>query len=441
MAFGVGLAARVFHPGTSASDINLWVPHPFHSFIVKWVGNLKSQPHRSSRGKIMTENNNSFFNRRDLARGAMLGGASVLLGGTAMAASPEKVSGELIDARKAGAAGDGKTDDTQALQRAFDAAAENSGGVFIPPGVYLTNELHVRAGTAIIGVAAWNYSGPGGSVLRLATGDSKCLVNLTDARGSSIEGLALDGRDLGNGIHGVSLDRTVWGKHEDGFRIDRCQVNRFTGHGANLACVWAFSVRHCMFAYNKGDGLNLRGWDGFLIDNWFSGNQRAGFAARQENASITFTANRIEWNGEENMLITGGDGYQITGNFFDRAGTVGIALRKGTRGCVQVTITGNFIKRSGKLANADTHDSSQVFIDGAQGVTCIGNSIQAGRDDGNAGIYSPSYGIVYQGLQNCVIRDNVLHDGALKQLMLDLGAQQEGVIIGDNPGRLLGLKR
>jgi hypothetical protein len=389
----------------------------------------------------MAESDRFFLNRRELARGAMLGGASALFAGAALGAPAASAGGELLDVRKLGAAGDGKTDDTQAIQRAIDAAGETSGGVFIPPGVYLTNELHVRAGIAVIGVAAWNYSGPGGSVLRLAKGDSTCLLNMTDARGSSVEGLALDGRDLGTNVHGILLNRRAFAKHEDGFRIERCQVARFSGDGANLACAWCFSVRHCMLAFNKGDGLNLRGWDGFIIDNWFSGNGRAGFAARQENASITFTANRVEWNGEENMLIMGGDGYQITGNFFDRAGTCGIALRKSTRGCVQITITGNFIKRSGKLAAAGSHDSAQIFIDGAEGVTCIGNSIQSGRDDGNEGVWSPSFGIVYQGLRNCVIRDNVLHDGALTQLMVDLGGQQEGVIVGDNPGRLFAVKR
>ena len=384
---------------------------------------------------------NGFFNRRELARGAMIGGASLLFGTELLGAQGAPAGSGFINAREAGATGDGKTDDTAALQRALDAAAKTSGGVFVPPGTYLTHELHMRPGIALIGIAAWNYSGPGGSVLRLASADSSCLLNLTDGRGSSIEGLALDGGSLGKDIHGIFINRTEYAKHEDGFRIERCQVNRFSGDGLHLDCVWAFSIRHCMMAYNRGDGLNLRGWDGFILDNWFSGNQRAGFAARHENASITFTANRIEWNGEENMVITGGDGYQITGNFFDRAGTCGIALRKGSRPCVQVSITGNFIKRSGKFADAESHDSCQILLEGSEGVTCVGNTIQSGRDDGNAGKWSPSYGIVYQGLQNCVVRDNVLHDGALRQLMLDLGGNREGSVVSDNPGRLFDVKR
>jgi hypothetical protein len=387
----------------------------------------------------MDENGARLFHRRELARAALIGGASVLLGNTGFGASGPPANGELLDARRLGAAGDGTTDDTLALQRAFDAAAAASGAVFVPPGVYLTQELHVRAGTAVIGVPAWNYSGPGGSVLRLRDADSSCLLNLTEARGASIEGLALDGRGLGTNVHGIFVNRTGYAEHEDGFRIDRCQVARFSGDGANLSCVWCFSVRHSMLAYNKGDGLNLRGWDGFLMDNWFSGNERAGFAARRENASVTFTANRVEWNGEENMLVTGADGYQITGNFFDRAGTCGIALRKGKSPCTQITMTGNFIKRSGKLAREGSHESSQIFMDGCQGVTCVGNSIWSGRDDGDAGIYTPSYGIIYQGLRNCVIRDNVLHDGALKDLLLDLGGHEGGVVVGDNPGRLFAL--
>lgn len=381
------------------------------------------------------------LSRRELGRNAIAGGTGLLFASGLMAAPAAHAGQGLVDVRKCGAKGDGQTNDTAALQRALDSAAASSGGVFVPPGTYLTHELHVPPGVALVGLPAWNYSGPGGSILRLAGAESGCLLNLTDARGATVDGLALDGRNLGTGIHGIALNRTEWGKHEDSFRIERCQVARFSGDGAHLDCVWCFSVRHSMLAYNQGDGMSVRGWDGFILDNWFSGNGRAGYSARRDNASITFTANRIEWNAEENMVVVGGDGYQITGNFFDRAGTCGIALRKGSRGCQQVTLTGNFIKRSGKLAHAESHDSAQLVLEAAEGVTCVGNSIQAGRDDGGKGTYSPSYGIVYQGLENCVIRDNVLHNGALRELMLDLGAHGEGVVVGENPGRLFNVKR
>jgi len=389
----------------------------------------------------MPENDRSFMNRRDLTLGAMVGGASLLFSNPAQAQQDAPANRGFIDVTKAGAVGDGKTDSTAALQRAIDAAAETSGAVFLPPGVYLTHELHMRPGIALVGIPSWNYSGPGGSALRLASADSSCLLNLTDGRGSTIDGLALDGGGLGKNIHGIFVDRTEYPKHEDGFRIERCQVLRFSGDGASLMKVWCFSVRHSMFGYCQGDGLNLRGWDGFLLDNWFSGNRRAGFAARYENASITFTGNRIEWNGEENMLIAGGDGYQITGNFFDRAGTCALALRRNAAACTQFAITGNFFKRSGKMVDLGSLDSSQVFLDGASGVTLVGNNIQAGRDDGNMGKYSPSYGIVYKGLSNCVIGSNVLHSGALKQLLLDLGEHGNGVVVKDNPGSIYELKR
>jgi hypothetical protein len=381
-------------------------------------------------------NHNEFFGRRELGRSVLLGGASVLLSGAAWAEGEAPPSQGLINARQFGAAGDGKTDDTQTLQRALDAAAETRGAVFVPPGVYLTAELHLRPDTALVGIPAWDYRGPGGTVLRLADAASPCLLNITGAWGATIEGLALDGGGLGKSIHGIFLNKPDYGKREDAFRIERCQVARFSGDGVNLTRAWCFSVRHSMLAYNKGDGLSLRGWDGFLVDNWFSGNERAGFGARYENASVTFTSNRVEWNGQENMLITGGDGYQITGNFFDRAGTCAIALRSGRAPCSQMTVTGNFLKRSGKLANPESHDSAQILLDGARGVTCVGNNLQVWQDDDGTGVFSPSYGIVYKGLQDCVISNNVLYEGAVRQLLVDLGGHGEGVVVKDNPGRL-----
>lgn len=372
-----------------------------------------------------------------MARSALIGSASLLLGAPAPAWAKEHAAApQRVGIREFGALGDGKTDDTKAIQRALDAAGESQSTVTVPPGVYLCADLQMRPGTALVGTPTWNYGGAGGTILRLASGDAKCLLNIATARGATIDGLAFDGAGLGTGVHGIFLDKPNYGPHEDAFRIERCQIARFTGDGANLSHAWCFSVRHCMLAFNHGDGLRLRGWDGFLLDNWFSGNRGAGFAAREENASVTFTANRVEWNGQENLLITGGDGYQIAGNFFDRAGTCAIALRNGARRCFQIAITGNYFKRSGKLADAATYDSCHLFIEGAEGMTCVSNNFHAGRDDGGRGVWSPAHGIVCKNLHNCVITNNVLQEGALRQLILDLGGHDEGAVLRDNPGSL-----
>ena len=370
-----------------------------------------------------------FATRRSLAKPAALAWLAAVTGSAKAAESSAET---VINPRQLGAKGDGKTDDTKAIQSAIDQAAARGGSVFIPPGAYRTAELRLRPKVALIGIPAWDYHGGGGSVLRLADPAAGCLVNITGAFGATIEGLSLDGGKLGKSVHGVFLNKPDYGKQEDTFRIERSQIANFTGDGVRLTRAWCFSIRHSMIAYNAGDGISLRGWDGFLLDNWLSGNRGAGFAAREENASCTLTANRIEWN-REGVLIMGGDGYNINGNFFDRAGTCGLAVMGGE----QMTISGNFVKRSGKNARPDSHeDSCQIRLERVRGITCTTNNLQVGRDDNGRGVWSPAYGIVYKELQHCVISHNVLRDGALKELMVDLGGHGEGAVVGDNPGCL-----
>ncbi|HEX3744731.1 MAG TPA: right-handed parallel beta-helix repeat-containing protein [Bryobacteraceae bacterium] len=367
--------------------------------------------------------------RRQLTRAAALGG--VFLASRNARADSAGAAGIDLNVRQFGAKGDGKSDDTKSIQSAIDGAASRGGAVYLPPGVYRTGELQLRPHVSLTGVPAWDYEHGFGSVLRLADAHAGCLLNITGAFGATIDGLALDGGKLGAGVHGIWLNKPDYGKQEDAFRIERSQIANFTGDGVRLTRAWCFSIRHSMIAYNAGDGISLRGWDGFLLDNWLSGNGGAGFGAREENASCTLTGNRIEWN-REGVILVGGNGYNITGNFFDRAGTSALAILGG----MQMTVTGNLFKRSGKIAAPRSHESSQIRLEGVRGITCCGNNLQAGRDDGEKGVWSPSYGIVYKELRNCVIANNVLDEGALDRLLLDLGGHGEGAVVKDNPGSL-----
>jgi hypothetical protein len=367
--------------------------------------------------------------RRNFAQG-------LALGNMAWAAGEDAASPTWFDVRRFGAKGDGKADDTKAIQAAVDAAGEKGGAVWVPPGTYQSGEIRLRRGVGMVGVPGWGYRGPGGSVLRLIDEKASCLLNITGAFGATIDGLSLEGARLGKQIHGIFLNKPDYGKEEDAFRIERCQVARFSGTGVMLSRVWCFSIRHSMIAYSGGDGIRCLGWDGFVLDNWLSGNRGCGWEGTG-SASVTMTGNRIEWNRRSGILVAAGSHYNVTGNYIDRSGGPGITLEESEkRPARHLAITGNVIYRSGKWAEAASQDSAQIRLSGARGVTLIGNSLVVGRDDGGRGQWSPSYGIILEKLGNAVVKDNVLHDGALTELLADRGGHAEGVIVRDNPGQL-----
>jgi hypothetical protein len=380
------------------------------------------------------------FTRRDFVSAGSVLAASALVPAVSCSHSGSTDSRKgFLNVMDFGAAGDGIADDTGAIQQALDKAALSNGAVFIPEGRFLCSELKVPEGIGMHGLPAWSYRKGMGSVI-VFKGGGKCLINLTGAFGAYLYGLCLDGNNAEGGIHGILVDKPDYGKQEDTPRIDTCRIERFSGDGIKLERIWCFVVRHSHCYGNKGCGLRVRGWDGFILDNWFSGNGEAGYGSYDENASNTLTGNRIEWNRTGGILIRGGSHYNITGNYIDRSGRCGIALLPGEegRGCQTITITGNVIYRSGKpeWGKSGEYDSSHVHIDSAEGIVFTGNALNSGRDDGGEGSYSPDYGIVVRKLRNSIVRDNVLANGALRQLVVDLGEHGEGVIIKDNVGSL-----
>lgn len=341
----------------------------------------------------------------------------------------------LISISDFGAKGDGKTDNTAVIQKAIDAAAKTGATVLIPCGIFLTGKLQLYPHVGMLGYPTWSYRDFGGSILRLNNPDAKCLLDITGAFGVTITGLCLDGAGLGNGIHGVLVDKPDYGKQEDTPLIERCRISHFSGDAVRLSRIWCFRVRSCMLSHCGGNGLYVRGWDGFILDNWFSGNKGMGFAAPDENASNTLTGNRIEWNHSGGLVIRGGDNYNITGNYIDRSGGPAISLLADS---TDFAITGNMIYRSGKPEwTPDESASTHIRFENSAGIVFTGNSLRAGRDDDAKGIYSPAAAITYSGLKNSIIKDNVMNNGSLKILLLDKGGNGENVIVKDNVGQLL----
>ena len=86
--------------------------------------------------------------RRNLLRSGAIGAAVTGLPALSMAGAPQQEAASaqgIFDVRRYGAAGDGKTVDTPAVNRAIEAAAAAGGGVVLfPAGTYLCFSIHLK---------------------------------------------------------------------------------------------------------------------------------------------------------------------------------------------------------------------------------------------------------------------------------------------------------
>jgi hypothetical protein len=241
------------------------------------------------------------------SRRAMLthGGALVLGAGiagvaldrsSATAMSPEHRADSMFDARTHGAAGDGRTDDTVALQSAIDAAANAGGIVFVPAGVYLTRGLVLRSRVHLRGAGGDAttirlQAGANGAILESA-GFSK-LTGTGDAggiTGFSVRDLTLDGNKDQNPAGGYGLRLY-------GYQYELSEVIIFNCRQDGLYSEWSAASglpfpSHQMEARvtavrshnNDGDGFNFKGPHDSMFLNCLSfENQGIGFRMSGES--------------------------------------------------------------------------------------------------------------------------------------------------------------
>jgi hypothetical protein len=376
------------------------------------------------------------INKRDFLTGTTVLGMATLTG--AISARAAEQSGgrtaSVCSVLDFGAKGDGKTPDSEAIQKALDAAGAVSGTVYFPAGRYLCHDLKVHPHTTVLAEPQWGYRGDAGAMLLLDSDEADCVLNITGAFGVHLHGLFLQGRrEAKKAIHGVFLNNAQkYSPKEDAIVIDDCKIERFSGHGVHLLRIWLFIIRHSIMQGNKGCGVQITGWDGFVTDNQFSGNGSHGFACDSVGATVMFTANRVEWNKGYGLYLLAGDAWNVTGNCFDRNWGAGLcALKMRT-----TTITGNVFRRCGKESSLlpEGERSCQVRLEECSGLTFVSNVCAAGRDDGGKGDYTPQFGLLVRKLSHSVISSNTLFRGYMKEMTADLGEHGQEYLFANNVG-------
>ena len=113
----------------------------------------------------------------------------------------------VFNVKDFGAFGDGATHDSEAIQKALDAAGEVQGTVYFPSGKYLCHDLKVRPHTTVMSEPQWAYGGDAGAMLVLDSDEADCVLNVTGAFGAHIKGLFLLGNsECKKEIHGIFLN-------------------------------------------------------------------------------------------------------------------------------------------------------------------------------------------------------------------------------------------
>jgi len=148
-----------------------------------------------------------------------------------------------LSVRDFGATGDGKTDDTAAVQRAVDALPRAGGGVLtFPRGTYLVTSVRLAPGAT--------YRGEQGAVVKRPPGQGKWVRTFVGSYSGDRDSPPLVIRDLT--FDGSSEDQGPYAKYE----LEQAHLIFLVGDPAKPGRLNA-AVENCRFVDGVADGLSV----------------------------------------------------------------------------------------------------------------------------------------------------------------------------------------
>lgn len=328
-----------------------------------------------------------------------------------------------INVREKGAIGDGKQDDTTALQSAIDALPISGGTIEIPGGVYLVDakrslrlRSHVRLALAR------------DAVLIAKSNDLRRYYILLLENVSDVEicgGQILGERDKHEGVqgewgYGIAVRGSRWVMIRD-VKISKCwgdgicigsiksDDSRFAGYSTNIellrvTCndnrrqgltIGASRLVHvidCEFINTSGTspmcGIDIEpgsldNAENLQIENCvIRGNQGSGIQIYKNVSSVMVTGCTIEGNKGYGLLVVGATTGVLAKNRIAGNGLTGLLIRSNANGFTIIgnTFRGNATRRAQNIINNVRHSVNsissdiQVMTDTA-GITVVDNNL------------------------------------------------------------------
>ena len=230
-----------------------------------------------------------------------------------------------INVRTLGVAGNGQTDDTQALQKAIDYCGQHGYDVYIPAGTYMVSAVYPRH-CLKVAYDGMEVKGDGDrTVLKNKDNNPNAgilLVEAADPDHKQIKGVRIDNFK----IDGNKQNQT--GKYEQ--KCLRINVSNTINEPAdivvyNMTCINAYSG----VLPTEGGGISLEGWDKSL---------RNDVMLRQNIEVYNCVCND---NGGWGIGTNWSSGFNIHNNITEGNATMGITVWNSMNGTVQNNTANN----------------------------------------------------------------------------------------------------
>jgi parallel beta-helix repeat protein len=330
---------------------------------------------------------------RNLAAKAEPANTAISLPLSALRCVPQPTSAVVTNVKDLGAMGDGKTDDTKAIQKAVNGATGSGGTVLIPAGTYLIN-----AEEAIRLYGNFTLKMAEGAVLKAIPNDKDSfnVILIKDAENINIIGGIIEGErdthkgttgEWGMGIHithskNIMVENVIAKNHwGDGFYVSNHSENlKFCGviadnnrrHGMAVVSARGLLVRFSTFQRNNGyvgGGLDIEPNEDNSVEDYeisnssFLFNQACGITTSVPgaNAGKAFVRNGVINNNivmnngkagsyTAGILVSRQNGIKITNNVVSNNLQNGIFVVDKSKGNV---IVGNIIENNGNRTDKD----------------------------------------------------------------------------------------